>query len=110
MKVIYEIIRRNNNTIMIWLEFAHHIRKKVGGESKIVNEKAVQDDPQRRRPNITLAKNKIGWQPKVRGLVHLVAGRLKATNGHTAYCLTDPTDSSAENPYQIGVLCRGAYI
>jgi len=45
--------------------FASLIRDMVGGESEIVHMPAVEDDPQRRRPDISLAKAKLNWQPKV---------------------------------------------
>lgn len=37
----------------------------VGGESPIVKQTGVQDDPQRRRPDIKRAKLYLGWSPKV---------------------------------------------
>lgn len=33
--------------------------------SKIENVAAVEDDPQRRRPDITLAKKTLNWEPKI---------------------------------------------
>jgi len=45
--------------------FASLIRDMVGGDSEIIHMPAVEDDPQRRRPDISLAKAKLNWQPKV---------------------------------------------
>ena len=45
--------------------FATMIREMVGGASEIVNLAPVQDDPQRRRPDITLAKKVVNWEPRV---------------------------------------------
>jgi len=45
--------------------FATLIRDMVGSDSKIVHKPAVEDDPQRRRPDITTAKKVLGWSPKV---------------------------------------------
>ena len=45
--------------------FATMIREMVGGASEIVNLAPVQDDPQRRRPDITLAKKVLNWEPRV---------------------------------------------
>ena len=45
--------------------FASMIREMVGGNSEIVNLAAVEDDPQRRRPDITLAKKVLNWEPVV---------------------------------------------
>lgn len=41
------------------------IKNLVGGVSKIVELAAVEDDPQRRKPNIDRAKKYLNWQPKV---------------------------------------------
>merc|ERR1740139_1858785 len=46
-------------------QFAEHIKEKTKSKSKIVNLPASTDDPQQRKPDITIAKTKIGWQPKV---------------------------------------------
>merc|ERR1719516_398404 len=45
--------------------FATLIRNMVGSTSDIVHNPAVEDDPQRRRPDITTAKKVLGWSPKV---------------------------------------------
>merc|ERR1719511_538096 len=45
--------------------FATIIRDMVGGNSKIVNLDPVEDDPQRRRPDISLAKKVLNWEPVV---------------------------------------------
>ncbi|KAJ6636231.1 UDP-glucuronic acid decarboxylase 1 [Pseudolycoriella hygida] len=46
-------------------EFAVIIRDLVGGKSKIRSTAAVEDDPQRRKPDITRAKKYINWEPRV---------------------------------------------
>jgi UDP-glucuronate decarboxylase len=46
-------------------EFAEIIHKLVGGTSTIENLSAMEDDPQRRRPDISRAKQVLGWEPKV---------------------------------------------
>eukprot|EP00090_Calanus_glacialis_P029626 TRINITY_DN4755_c0_g1_i1.p1 TRINITY_DN4755_c0_g1~~TRINITY_DN4755_c0_g1_i1.p1 ORF type:complete len:420 (-),score=157.30 TRINITY_DN4755_c0_g1_i1:119-1378(-) len=45
--------------------FARLIRDMVGGDSEIVHMPAVEDDPQRRRPDITRAKAELNWEPLV---------------------------------------------
>ncbi len=50
------------NTI---LEFAEKIITITGSKSRIVNKPLPQDDPKQRRPDITLAREKLGWQPVV---------------------------------------------
>jgi UDP-glucuronate decarboxylase len=46
-------------------ELAEMVIKQTGAASKIVNRPLPQDDPTRRRPDITLAKDKLQWQPKI---------------------------------------------
>jgi UDP-glucuronate decarboxylase len=50
------------NTI---LELAEKIIKMTGSKSKIVHNDLPQDDPVRRKPDITLAREKLGWNPTV---------------------------------------------
>ncbi|QOY90152.1 UDP-glucuronic acid decarboxylase family protein [Paludibaculum fermentans] len=47
------------------LEFAERIRVLTGATSQLVFEPLPQDDPQRRRPDITKANQVLGWQPQV---------------------------------------------
>jgi len=49
------------------LTFASMIRDMVGGKecSEIIHLDPVEDDPQRRRPDITRAKQELKWEPKV---------------------------------------------
>ncbi|KAH8296691.1 hypothetical protein KR054_009862 [Drosophila jambulina] len=46
-------------------EFAQIIKKQVGGPSVIRQTKAMEDDPQRRKPDITRARHYLKWEPKV---------------------------------------------
>ncbi|XP_037089029.1 UDP-glucuronic acid decarboxylase 1-like [Pollicipes pollicipes] len=46
-------------------EFAHIIQKTVGGTSQVEYLDAVEDDPQKRKPDIRRAEQLLGWQPKV---------------------------------------------
>jgi dTDP-glucose 4,6-dehydratase len=46
-------------------EFADEIVELVGGNSKVVYEPLPKDDPKQRRPDITKAKEILGWEPKV---------------------------------------------
>ncbi len=50
------------NTI---LEFAQKIIALTGSKSKVVFKPLPQDDPRQRQPDISLAKAKLGWSPKV---------------------------------------------
>lgn len=46
-------------------DFAQQIHEMVGGNSEIIHVEAVEDDPQRRRPDISRAKSVLGWEPTV---------------------------------------------
>lgn len=47
------------------IEFAKKIIKLTNSNSKIVYMPLPQDDPMKRKPDITLAETKLNWQPKV---------------------------------------------
>jgi UDP-glucuronate decarboxylase len=47
------------------LELAEKVLKHVGGSSKLVFHPLPTDDPKQRQPDITLAKNKLTWEPRV---------------------------------------------
>jgi dTDP-glucose 4,6-dehydratase len=47
------------------LQFAEEVIKLTGSKSKIIFEPLPQDDPKQRQPDITKAKNILGWEPKV---------------------------------------------
>jgi UDP-glucuronate decarboxylase len=47
------------------LELAQRILEITGSKSKLVFSPLPQDDPQRRRPDITLARDILKWNPKV---------------------------------------------
>jgi len=46
------------------IDIAKKIIELTGSKSKIVFKALPEDDPKRRRPNITLAKNMLNWEPK----------------------------------------------
>lgn len=46
-------------------ELAEMVISLVGSESKLTMAPLPADDPTRRRPDITLAKTRLGWEPKV---------------------------------------------
>ena len=54
-----------NPSEITMLELARTIRELCGSESEIVYEPLPIDDPQRRRPDITLARELLGWEPRV---------------------------------------------
>ncbi|XP_059156875.1 UDP-glucuronic acid decarboxylase 1-like isoform X3 [Physella acuta] len=53
------------------MEFARIIQSLVGGDSKVIKKTAMEDDPQRRKPDITRAMKFLGWRPKVPLMVGL---------------------------------------
>ena len=58
-------INLGNPSEISMLELAEKILKITHSKSKVVFKPLPQDDPVRRRPDITLAKEKLNWQPKV---------------------------------------------
>lgn len=58
------------------LELAQMVLRLTGSKSKIVHKPLPQDDPLQRRPDIRLAKEKLGWEPRVpleQGLIKTIA-------------------------------------
>ena len=58
------------------LELAQKVIEMTGSSSRIIHEPLPEDDPRQRQPDITLAKQRLGWEPKVRleeGLTHTIA-------------------------------------
>jgi UDP-glucuronate decarboxylase len=47
-------------------ELAETVLKLVGGNSKLIMMPLPQDDPKQRRPDITLAKSALDWEPKIK--------------------------------------------
>jgi len=47
------------------LELAEKVRELVNPDAQIVFCENTSDDPSRRKPDITVAKEKLGWEPKV---------------------------------------------
>lgn len=71
----------NDEEIQI-LELAHIIKSLIEARSEIIFEPLPQDDPLRRRPDITRARQTLKWHPKVNtreGLAKTVAWRTQLT-------------------------------
>jgi UDP-glucuronate decarboxylase len=47
------------------LELAERVLKLTGARVKVVHQPLPDDDPRQRRPDISLARQKLGWEPKV---------------------------------------------
>lgn len=57
-------------------ELAEAVLKSIGGKSTLIFKPLPQDDPKQRQPDITMAREKLGWEPKVKlqdGLERTVA-------------------------------------
>jgi UDP-glucuronate decarboxylase len=57
------------------LELAQKVIDITGSQSKIIHKPLPSDDPRQRKPDITLAKQELGWEPKVKlkdGLVKAI--------------------------------------
>jgi UDP-glucuronate decarboxylase len=58
------------------LELAGKVVSLIGSKSGIVNKPLPQDDPVQRKPDISLAKDRLNWEPKIRleeGLIKTIA-------------------------------------
>ena len=47
------------------IELAERVKELTSSKSEIRFEPLPEDDPRRRQPDITLAKEKLGWEPRV---------------------------------------------
>lgn len=64
-KAVTGPINMGNPGEFTMLELAQAILKQVGSQSKLVFKPLPQDDPKKRRPDITLAKQHLDWEPKI---------------------------------------------
>lgn len=70
--VIGELTRRGAKVQAI----AERIRRLTESKSEIIYQPLPEDDPTQRRPDITLAVEKLGWRPNIsadEGLKHTIA-------------------------------------
>ena len=58
-------VNLGNPTETTILEFARRIIDLTGSKSKIIFKPLPADDPKQRRPDITLARERLGWSPQV---------------------------------------------
>jgi UDP-glucuronate decarboxylase len=63
------------------LELAETVLRLVGSSSKLVRQPLPQDDPKQRQPDIALAKQVLGWEPRV----HLEEGLVKTIDYFRAF-------------------------
>ncbi len=60
-----EPVNIGNPAEMTIAEFAESVRRLTGSRSALVHEPLPTDDPKVRQPDITLAREKLGWEPRV---------------------------------------------
>jgi len=58
-------VNMGNPTEFTMLELAESVLKLTGGKSEIIHEALPQDDPKQRRPDISLAKKELNWEPEI---------------------------------------------
>jgi UDP-glucuronate decarboxylase len=58
-------INLGNPVEFTMLELAEMVLTETGSSSPLVRQPLPQDDPKQRQPDITLAKEHLGWMPKV---------------------------------------------
>lgn len=61
----HEPVNLGNPVELSILEFADRIRRLMGSNLEIVFRPLPEDDPRKRRPDISKAKRILGWEPKV---------------------------------------------
>jgi dTDP-glucose 4,6-dehydratase len=65
MSPVAQPVNLGNPQELTVLEFAREIVRTIKSRSKIVFKPLPQDDPRQRRPDITRARTRLGWEPKV---------------------------------------------
>ena len=60
-----EVLNLGNPDERTILELANFIKQKIGSDSKIVFEELPEDDPKKRKPDISKVKKLVGWEPQV---------------------------------------------
>ena len=61
---VQDPVNLGNPEEMTILQFAEAVRQAAGGGGRIVHQPLPKDDPQRRRPDITRARQLLGWEPR----------------------------------------------
>jgi dTDP-glucose 4,6-dehydratase len=61
----HEPVNIGNPVEFTMIECAHEVLSVTGSKSEIVHKPLPQDDPARRRPDITKARALLGWEPKI---------------------------------------------
>jgi dTDP-glucose 4,6-dehydratase len=61
----HDPVNIGNPTEFTILECAHRVLKVTGSQSPITYKPLPQDDPKQRRPDISRARQLLGWEPKI---------------------------------------------
>ena len=61
----YDVFNIGNPNEITVLELAQKIIELTNSKSEIVFKSLPSDDPKQRKPDISKAKSKLGWEPKV---------------------------------------------
>ncbi len=83
-KGFYGPVNVGNPGEFTMLELAEKVLRLTGSKSRLVHKALPADDPKQRRPDITLARKRLDWEPKVAledGLVETIAYFRKLLGG-----------------------------
>lgn len=58
-------VNLGNPVEVTMLELARRIQARVGSDAAIVHHPMPMDDPKQRRPDVTLARTALGWEPRI---------------------------------------------
>jgi UDP-glucuronate decarboxylase len=58
-------VNMGNSDEFTILELAKKVIDITGSRSKIIHKSLPSDDPKQRKPDITLAKQELGWEPEI---------------------------------------------
>ena len=90
-----EPINLGNDNEVTMRTLAEEVVELTGGRSRIVFEPLPEDDPKCRRPDLTRAREILGWEPRVdrrTGLIATIAD-MRARLGDAAPCAETPTSN-----------------
>lgn len=62
---VHQPVNIGNPVEFTIMELAEIVLNKIDSSSKIINKPLPSDDPTQRKPDITLAKNLLNWEPKI---------------------------------------------
>ena len=95
----HEPVNIGNPTEMTLLELAQAVVKLTGSESEIVFEALPVDDPQVRKPDITRARELLGWEPQVEpGRGTPAPARVARAQAGLSHCFRRPADGCTSRP------------